>query len=217
MDPEQSTPDTAPGNAADLASHPGASHPQTSRAQTSRARAPRRRVARRAFLTGGLSLVLVAGGVTWWAADRFLIPHVEVTDVAAYEAEHAAVVTTTTPEPEATTLTDTSYSNGSTSVTLSTVTTDALTSYVADVVLGDATDLRSAFANNQFGENITQTTSEIAADNAAVFAINGAAGVPDRHDQDAADQGRSRVRGILREQGRAPGSSVTPRAVHLTA
>lgn len=163
MDPEQTTPDTLPGGSIAPAPRPPAT----------RARAPRRRVARRAFLAGGLSLVLVAGGVTWWAADRFLIPHVEVTDVAAYEAEHAAVVTTTTPEPEATTLTDTSYSNGSTSVTLSTVTTDTLTYYVADVVLGDATDLRSAFANNQFGENITQTTSEIAAATGAVFAING--------------------------------------------
>jgi len=135
--------------------------------------APRRPIARRAFLAGSLSVVLAAGGTAWWAADRFLIPHVEVTDVTAYEAEHASVAVTATPEAAATTLTDTSYSNGSTSVTLSTVTTDTLTYFVADVVLGDATDLRSAFANNQFGENITQTTSEIAAANGAVFAING--------------------------------------------
>ncbi len=48
-----------------------------------------------------------------------------------------------------------------------------VTYYVADVVLNDATTLQSAFANNSFGENITETTSAIAADNNAVFAING--------------------------------------------
>ena len=160
MDPAAPTPDTPPTPAG-----------------RRRKRTPppaKRPIARRAFLAGGLALLLTAGGSAAWAANRFLIPHVEVTDVAAYEAEHS----TSTPTAEATpttetTLTDTSYSNGSTSVTLSTVTTDTLTYYVADVTLGDATDLRSAFANNQFGENITQTTSEIAAANGAVFAING--------------------------------------------
>lgn len=139
---------------------------------------------RRAFLAGGLVLVTGAGGAAWWAADRFLIPHVEVDDVAAYEAQHTSVESTAAAsetqaaDPADTpTLTDTSYSNGSTSVSLSTVTaqTDSgvITYYVADVTLADATDLRSAFANNQFGENIIQTTSEIATAAGAVFAING--------------------------------------------
>ena len=44
---------------------------------------------------------------------------------------------------------------------------------MADVVLSDATVLQSAFANNSFGENITETTSDTAADHNAVFAING--------------------------------------------
>jgi exopolysaccharide biosynthesis protein len=50
---------------------------------------------------------------------------------------------------------------------------DALTYYVADVVVSDATQLSSAFADNQFGTNIITYTSEIAADNNAIFAING--------------------------------------------
>ncbi|MBR3069405.1 MAG: phosphodiester glycosidase family protein, partial [Lachnospiraceae bacterium] len=49
----------------------------------------------------------------------------------------------------------------------------ALTYYVAEVTLGDATALRSAFADDQFGENIIQTTSEIAEAHGAVFAVNG--------------------------------------------
>lgn len=143
---------------------------------------PARRVARRTFLTAGLAVVLGAGGAAWWAADRFLIPHVEVTDVAAYEAEHSSVSTgtgTTAGDTSATApvVTDSTFDDGSTSVTLATMTTgtgsSTVTYYVADVILSDATALRSAFANNQFGENITQTTSEIAAANGAVFAING--------------------------------------------
>lgn len=175
MDPADPTPDTAPD---------GAPTPAFRRGRATPSAAPRRktsRVARRALLAGGLVVLLTAGGSAAWAANRFLIPHVEVTDVAAYEAEHstaasstpAATATATATAAATTTLTDTSFSDGSTSVTVSTVTTDTLTYFVADVVLGDATDLRSAFANNQFGENITQTTSEIAAANDAVFAING--------------------------------------------
>ena len=48
-----------------------------------------------------------------------------------------------------------------------------VTYYVATVDLSDATALRSAFANNQFGQSITDTTSSIAEDNDAIFAING--------------------------------------------
>ena len=74
-------------------------------------------------------------------------------------------------------VTDTSYTSGDTGVAISTVTTGSgdstVTYYVADVVLDDATTLRSAFANDSFGENITETTSQIADANNAVFAING--------------------------------------------
>jgi exopolysaccharide biosynthesis protein len=45
--------------------------------------------------------------------------------------------------------------------------------FVADVTLTDATQLTSAFAKDSFGTNIIAYTSAIAADNDAVFAING--------------------------------------------
>ncbi|GLB67171.1 exopolysaccharide biosynthesis protein [Arthrobacter mangrovi] len=75
------------------------------------------------------------------------------------------------------TLTDTSYQSGGDSINISTVVTgsgaETVTYYVADVVLSDATTLRSAFAQDSFGENITETTSGIAEANNALFAING--------------------------------------------
>ncbi|MGW4928230.1 phosphodiester glycosidase family protein [Agromyces sp. NPDC004153] len=148
-------------------------------------RARRRRLA--IWITAAsLAVLAPATAGTAWALDRFVIPHVEIADVDAYEAAQstdAATGTTadgtdvTATGAAVTTLTDTSYTSDAASVSISTVQTgsgdETVTYYVADVTLSDATMLRSAFAQNQFGENITETTSQIAADNGAVFAING--------------------------------------------
>lgn len=45
--------------------------------------------------------------------------------------------------------------------------------YVADVKVTDGTSILSAFANNTYGRNITDTTSDMAEENNAVLAING--------------------------------------------
>ncbi|MBW9093340.1 phosphodiester glycosidase family protein [Microbacterium jejuense] len=146
----------------------------------------KKRRTRNIVIASGLVVALSAGGGAVWAADRFLIEHVEIADVSEYEAQNSTTSAdpSTTDDAEtdgatdaATTVTDTSYSDGSTSITISTVTegsgSDTVTYYVADVTLSDATAVRSAFAKDQFGENITETTSAIAADNNAIFAING--------------------------------------------
>jgi hypothetical protein len=135
---------------------------------------PRR--TRRIILASSLTVLLAAGGGTAWALDRFVIPHVEITDAAAYEEENSTV-TTVAESASAPVTTATTFTSDDANVTISTVVTgagdDTVTYYVADVTLADATALRSAFANNSFGENIIENTSAIAADNGAVFAING--------------------------------------------
>jgi exopolysaccharide biosynthesis protein len=138
---------------------------------------------RRAVVAGAVALTLSAGGATVWALDRFVVQHVEISDVSAYEASQAGTSTGTTADTatdsngSTAVTTDTSYTSDSSNITISTVTTGSgdstVTYYVADVVLDDATTLQSAFANNSFGENITETTSAIAEANSAVFAING--------------------------------------------
>jgi exopolysaccharide biosynthesis protein len=146
--------------------------------------APRRpRRVRRAVLAGVLAVALPVAGGTAWALDRYVVEHVEISDVSAYEASQAAAsgtAATTAGTAESDTsgvLTDTTYTSDDADISVSTVTTgtgdDTVTYYVADVTLTDATVLRSAFAQDAFGENITETTSDIAADNDAVFAING--------------------------------------------
>jgi exopolysaccharide biosynthesis protein len=136
---------------------------------------PKRRV-RRAVLSAATALTLAAGGGTAWALDRYVVDHVEIADVDAHEAAVSAD-SATGGSPSGATVTGTSYVSDDASVTLSTVTTGSgdstVTYHVADVVLSDATALRSAFADNAFGTNIVENTSEIAEDNDAVLAVNG--------------------------------------------
>jgi exopolysaccharide biosynthesis protein len=133
----------------------------------------------RVVIGSSLVAVLVLGGGTAWALDRFVIEHVEVADVSAYEAANSTVAdtVTSTDGTVTTTATTSTYTSDDATITISTVVTGSgdstVTYYVADVVLTDATALRSAFAKDSFGENITEITSEIAADNDAIFAING--------------------------------------------
>ena len=169
---------------------------------------------KRIVLVTAASLVLTAGGATAWALDRFVVDHVQISDVAAYEAAASSSVGAGAASPETRsssasdaessvggngdgsssnattvgssaassadaepTVTATSYTSESTSIKISTVVTgsgaETVTYYVADVVLADATAVRGAFANNEFGENIIENTSAIAADHDAIFAING--------------------------------------------
>lgn len=50
---------------------------------------------------------------------------------------------------------------------------EKITYFAADIQLGDATDLRAAFAQNQYGLNIKDTVSSMAQEHDAVFAVNG--------------------------------------------
>lgn len=159
---------------------------------TRRRRERTRRTRRRTIIVAVCALTVAAlGGTGAWAVDRYLVEHVQIADVSAYEAEHTAATgaatATSTPTSGASAtaaatssapvVTDDSYTDGSAAVHIATVTKgsgdDIVTAYVATVSTSDATRVRSAFANDSFGRNITQTTSAIAQANDAIFAING--------------------------------------------
>lgn len=130
---------------------------------------------RNAIIAASLSAALAIGGGKRLALDRFVIEHVEVTNVAALEAASgtdSAALTTGTSQ-----VSQNEYTSDNTTIKLSTYTkgsgSDQITYYVADVTLSDAAALRSAFAKDSYGENITAKVSQIATDNNAVFAING--------------------------------------------
>lgn len=50
---------------------------------------------------------------------------------------------------------------------------EKVTYFAADIQLGNAVDLRAAFAQNQYGLNIKETVSDMAKEHGAVFAVNG--------------------------------------------
>ncbi|MDN4474385.1 phosphodiester glycosidase family protein [Demequina sp. SYSU T00192] len=131
---------------------------------------------RRRIVAAAATFLLALAAVTAWALDRYVLDHVEVANASAYEAEVAAdanepaLATAATDDTDAVaedaadiTVTEHTYGSGD----------DQATYYVADVVLSDITQLRSAFAQDAFGENIVEYPSDIAADVGAALAING--------------------------------------------
>ena len=134
---------------------------------------PPRRISRRGILAGGLGLLAAAGGGGAWALDRYVLDHVEVAGASTLTAQNVVAA-----EADGSgTGTATTYASDTATISIEKVTTgsgsDTITYFVADVRVSDATIVRSAFANDQFGENIIANPSEIAASAGAVLAING--------------------------------------------
>ena len=71
------------------------------------------------------------------------------------------------------TVTDSSYKDDNISINLTETTVNNTQVYVADVTVSSSDYLKTAFAQNAFGTNVTAKTSETAADNNAILAING--------------------------------------------
>ena len=74
---------------------------------------------------------------------------------------------------DAAVVTSDSYSYNGTTITLTTYRENDTNIYVADVVLSSADQLKTALAENAYGKNVTEKTSEMAESNNAVLAING--------------------------------------------
>ncbi len=135
-------------------------------------------------------LALAACAGAYLAADRYLIRHVEIADVASFAAsasapaadetvlpENDAAAEEAEPVTEEVFYDDWNYRSSAVSISISRHSSGsgsgALAWFVADVVISDAAQLQNAFADDQFGRNIIAYTSEIAADNDALFAVNG--------------------------------------------
>jgi exopolysaccharide biosynthesis protein len=123
--------------------------------------------------------VMVLGIILYQLADRYLIQHVEMTNAlsnttSTVQSTESNNATTTEEDYNAD---DWSYTSDTKSIQIKKVeagsSDNPIVYYVADVELKDASSLKSAFANNQFGNNITENTSVIASENNAIFAING--------------------------------------------
>lgn len=133
------------------------------------------RISRRGLLAGSLGLLVGVGGTAGWAADRYLIPHAEVTGTDALGT--GAVEATPAAGDGRVGDGGRTYTSSTASIAVSILTSgsgdDTVTGYLADVRVADATLLRSAFAEDTFGTNVIADTSAIAARAGAVLAVNG--------------------------------------------
>ena len=71
------------------------------------------------------------------------------------------------------TVTNSSYKDENISINLTETTVNQTQVYVADVTVSSSEYLKTAFAQNSFGTNVTAKTSVTAADNDAILAVNG--------------------------------------------
>jgi len=78
--------------------------------------------------------------------------------------------TTSTSDPV---ITSDSYQDANIAIKIETVNENGIVYYVVDIQLTSAEYLKTAFADNTFGKNITETTSSMATSNKAILAING--------------------------------------------
>lgn len=147
------------------------------------------------------AILVLLGGVAYLLADRYLIERVEIQNVSAAADTSTATVSAASDSTISTKLAtavpttsssstgsaaaansqvsydDWNYKSDSVSISIQKVVTGSgnnqVTYFVADVIIRDATQLASAFADDAFGRNIIEYTSQIAAANNALFAING--------------------------------------------
>ena len=129
---------------------------------------------RRVLLISLIS-AFVIGLILFILANRYLIEHVEVTNAISSTSGNS--INKQNSSKESYTSDDWNYKSDTKSITIKKMISgsgdDKITYFVADVQLKSSSDLKSAFAKNEFGNNIIEYTSKIASDNNAIFAING--------------------------------------------
>lgn len=121
----------------------------------------------------GISLlygVLLTGFTVYLLMDTFFISKVYR---VAEETEEQNIVLENNQEETMGKASETSYEDGDISITLTKYREEDTTIYVADIVLSSPEYLKTAFAQNSYGKNVTEKTSEIAAGVNAILAING--------------------------------------------
>ncbi|MBC3898800.1 phosphodiester glycosidase family protein [Acetobacterium malicum] len=115
----------------------------------------------------GVFSLLLVGMFTFVLLDAFVIQKSMVIVASKTGTETATAVEV---EPV---VTETSYADEHIEISIETLQEYDSTIYVADIQISDASYLKTAFANSTYGRNVKAKTSDIAAAQNAIFAING--------------------------------------------
>ena len=114
--------------------------------------------------------LLLTASFSYSMLKTFVIAETISTVSSASSSSNAEAASKTA---ETATVTDTSYSDNNISVTLTEKTVSNTQVYMADVTVSSSEYLKTAFAQNTYGNNVTAKTSETAANNNAILAVNG--------------------------------------------
>lgn len=112
--------------------------------------------------------LLLTGGFTYSLLKTFVLSE-SMTTVAANTQDTQAAQTAASTA----TVTENSYSDGNITVNLTEKTVANTQVYIADVTTTSSNYLKTALAQNTYGTNVTAKTSETAAANNAILAVNG--------------------------------------------
>lgn len=131
------------------------------------------------YIWAAIYSILLASAFTFTMLDTFVLPKsianattVSIASKAASSSTSTSSVAKSAAQSQAV-VTDSSYQDENIKITIETVRKYDSNIYVADIQVSDPSYLKTAFANNTYGRNITETTSDIAESNNAIFAING--------------------------------------------
>lgn len=127
------------------------------------------------FLYATLFGTLLTSGFTYSMLKTFVlaeaIAKVDTTTVSTSSTNQA--LSTTASSTGVVNATDTSYTDDHIQISLETITSNDTTMYVADVQVSSAAYLKTALAQDTYGTNVTAKTSQTAAANNAILAVNG--------------------------------------------
>ena len=116
--------------------------------------------------------IALTGFTVYTLLDAFVLPK-NVVALENNNTERQTIEETGTIEGKQAVVTKNSYESEDFSINITTKYEYDTKIYIADVTVSDVSFLRAGLANGVFGRNIKETTSDIAKENNAIFAING--------------------------------------------
>lgn len=116
--------------------------------------------------------IALTGFTVYTLLDAFVLSKNVVT-LENNNTERQTIEETGTIEGKQAVVTKNSYESEDISINITTKYEYDTKIYIADVTVSDVSFLRAGLANGVFGRNIKETTSDIAKENNAIFAING--------------------------------------------
>lgn len=116
--------------------------------------------------------IALTGFTVYTLLDAFVLPKNVVT-LENNNTERQTIEETGTIEGKQAVVTKNSYESEDIAINITTKCEYDTKIYIADVTVSDVSFLRAGLANGVFGRNIKETTSDIAKENNAIFAING--------------------------------------------